>query len=195
MVNQQILSYLRRTMGQYGLEASKKALQQQGYSPAEVEEAARMLTGAQPAAPPGSPAAVPAAAPTGISMGKVVTAALIAGAAGALVKVLILSIADFLNIGDQGFVFSSTIFTFVVTIIFALLAAIAVGQWGAKIAPQKPLWFRAMLVLILIDVVVTLVFNLELITKFFRFFITVIAIALGAFVFGKLLEKRVPDLA
>lgn len=150
---------------------------------------------AQPAAPaPGAPApeAAPAAAPAAapgeaVPMGTVVQWAAAGGViAGAIQAVL--------GIVSGGFDPMGMAMTIGMAVVFGVLSAVLLGQFGAKIPVQGPLMIKAALFMFVISLVAGFAVGGLMSGGFMGMLIGIIGIGAGSFAYGWLIQQKVPNL-
>jgi hypothetical protein len=117
-------------------------------------------------------------------MGTIVQWAGIAGAASGLVQ------------GILGFVSGFDILGFLMTVVIAavlgILVAILLGQFGTKIPIQGTLMIKAALFMFVINLLVGFMFGLG--EGALGMILGVIGVGAGAFLYGWLVQKKVPNL-
>ena len=142
---------------------------------------------AQPAAAPqpGQPAQPGAAAPSEpVGMGAMAQWAAIGGAASGAIQAVLSIVGGFDIVG--------MLMTIGMAAVIGVLVGVLLGQFGAKIPFKATLMVKAALFMFVLNLVVGFVFGLG--EGFLGLMLGIIGIGAGAFLYGFILEKKIPNL-
>jgi len=162
--------------------------QQPAQQPAAPQQAAQqpMQQPVQPAQQPVQPMpGAPQTAPSGnVSMIQMAQWAGIGGAASGAIQAALSVIS--------GFDMVNFLMTIIIGIVVGILSAIILGQFGNKIPVEGTLMVKAAAMMFIINIITGFIFGMGEGT--FGMILGVVGIGAGAFVYGWLLQNKIPNL-
>lgn len=150
-----------------------------------AQPAAQPAPGAAPAQPQSAAPGAAPAAPTGnVNMGQLAQWAGIGGAASGAVQAVLSIINGFDMVGMAT--------TVVIAAVLGVLAGVLIGQFGSKIPVQGTVMVKGALFMFVLNAIVGFLFLFASGTM--GTIIGIVGVAGGAFLYGFILEKKLPNL-